>query len=75
MVMSTIQIRINDGLLKKIDKQIKNQIYSSRSEAIRDAVRSKFWINELYLTKAMQKNKSEKLGILYQNKICIRKSL
>lgn len=46
MVMSTLQIRINDGLLKKIDEQIKNGIYSNRSEAIRDAVRTRFWINE-----------------------------
>ena len=39
MVMDTIQIRLNPFWLKRIDQLVKEGIYSSRSEAVRDAVR------------------------------------
>ncbi len=34
--METIQIRLPEGQLKKIDKEIKKGAYKSRSDAIRD---------------------------------------
>ncbi|MDP1695306.1 MAG: ribbon-helix-helix domain-containing protein [archaeon] len=47
MVMDTVQIRISDGLVKLIDNLVKKGIYSNRSEAIRDAVRSFVWKKEV----------------------------
>ena len=39
MAMETMQIRMNQGLTKRLDTLIKTGIYQNRSEAIRDAVR------------------------------------
>jgi len=39
MVMQTLQIRLTKKQLKEIEKLVKKGIYSSRNEAIRDAVR------------------------------------
>ncbi|MBI2576333.1 histidine--tRNA ligase [Candidatus Woesearchaeota archaeon] len=39
MVMETLQIRLTKGLIEEIQKLVDRQIYSSVSEAIRDAVR------------------------------------
>lgn len=43
MVMDTLQIRLSKGLLKAIDKLVKEGIYANRSDAIREAVRAKFF--------------------------------
>jgi Arc/MetJ-type ribon-helix-helix transcriptional regulator len=39
MVMDTIQIRLTNGIIKKVDGLIDSGLYSSRSEVVRDAVR------------------------------------
>ena len=39
MVMNSIQIRLTDGIIKKVDDLIESGLYSSRSEVVRDAVR------------------------------------
>ncbi|MDD3175788.1 MAG: ribbon-helix-helix domain-containing protein [Candidatus Nanoarchaeia archaeon] len=39
MVMDTIQIRLSQGLIQKVDELIQTGIYSNRSDVIRDAVR------------------------------------
>jgi len=39
MAMETMQIRMNQGLTKRLDTLVKTGIYQNRSEAIRDAVR------------------------------------
>jgi len=46
MVMDTLQIRMNKGLLKRIDSIIKSEVYSNRAEVIRDAVRRFVWEKE-----------------------------
>ncbi len=46
MVMETMQIRINQGLVQRIDALIKTGIYANRSDAIRDAVR-RLVLNEM----------------------------
>jgi Arc/MetJ-type ribon-helix-helix transcriptional regulator len=43
MVMDTLQIRLSRGLVERIDALVKKCIYANRSDAIRDAVRSRFW--------------------------------
>ncbi len=40
MVMDAIQIRLTRGLIKRIDYLVEKEIYSSRSDAVRDAVRN-----------------------------------
>ncbi len=47
MVMATLQIRLNKGLIKLIDSLVNKGIYPSRSEAIRDAVRRFVWEKEV----------------------------
>ncbi len=47
MVMDTLQIRMNKGLLKRIDTMIKTGIYSNRADVIRDAVRRFVWEKEV----------------------------
>ncbi|MDI3544329.1 MAG: Ribbon-Helix-Helix transcriptional regulator family [Candidatus Woesearchaeota archaeon] len=47
MVMETIQIRLNQGLLRLIDSLVDKGIYSNRSEVIRDAVRRFVWEKEV----------------------------
>jgi len=37
--METVQIRLTEDLIKMVDRLVKRGIYSSRSEAVRDAVR------------------------------------
>lgn len=39
MVMDTIQVRLSQGLVKKIDLLVDSGIYSSRSDVLRDAAR------------------------------------
>lgn len=39
MVMDTIQVRLGQGLVEKIDSLVETGIYSSRSDVLRDAVR------------------------------------
>lgn len=38
-----IQVRLPEAQVKMLDNQVKNGVYASRSEAIRDALRGKFW--------------------------------
>lgn len=47
MVMDTLQIRINKGLVKRIDSLVKTGIYSNRSDVIRDAIRRFVWEKEV----------------------------
>ena len=47
MVMDTLQIRLNHGLLKMIDSLVDKGLYGSRSDAIRDAVRRFVWKKEV----------------------------
>jgi Arc/MetJ-type ribon-helix-helix transcriptional regulator len=39
MVMDTVQIRLTNGIIKKVDDLVESGLYSSRSEVVRDAVR------------------------------------
>ena len=39
MVMDVIQVRLGNGLVKRLDAWIKTGVYSSRSDVVRDAVR------------------------------------
>ena len=45
--MDTLQIRLSHGLIKRIDSLIRSDIYSNRSEVIRDAVRRFVWEKEV----------------------------
>ena len=47
MVMDTMQIRLNRGLVQWIDSMIDSGVYSSRSDVIRDAVRRFFWAKQV----------------------------
>ncbi|MBR9705340.1 ribbon-helix-helix protein, CopG family [Candidatus Pacearchaeota archaeon] len=47
MVMDTLQIRMNQGLLKRVDTLVKSGVYSNRSDVIRDAVRRFVWEKEV----------------------------
>jgi len=47
MVMDTLQIRMNQTLLKRIDTLVKSGIYSNRADVIRDAVRRFVWEKEV----------------------------
>lgn len=47
MVMDTLQIRMNKGLVKRIDFLIKQGIYTNRADVIRDAVRRFVWEKEV----------------------------
>lgn len=46
MVMETMQIRMNPGLIQRLDILVKTGIYANRSDAIRDAVR-RLILNEM----------------------------
>ena len=39
MVMDSIQVRLGQGLVKKIDALVDTGVYASRSDVLRDAVR------------------------------------
>ena len=39
MTMSVTQVRLPEGLLKKIDNLVEKGIYSNKSDVVRDAVR------------------------------------
>ena len=39
MVMDTVQVRLTQGIVKKIDELVETGVYSSRSDVLRDAVR------------------------------------
>lgn len=47
MVMDTLQIRMNQELLKRVDELVKTGVYSNRSDVIRDAVRRFVWKDEV----------------------------
>jgi len=47
MVMDTIQIRLGHPLVERIDTLVKEGVYGSRSDAIREAVRRFFWYKEV----------------------------
>jgi len=47
MVMDTLQIRMNQELLKRVDDLVKTGVYSNRSDVIRDAVRRFVWKDEV----------------------------
>lgn len=47
MVMDTFQIRMNPGLVKRIDALVKVGVYANRSDVIRDAVRRFVWEKEV----------------------------
>jgi len=47
MVMDTLQIRMNKGLLKMVDSLVKQGVYTNRADVIRDAVRRFVWEKEV----------------------------
>ena len=47
MVMDTLQIRMNKGLVKMVDSLVKQGIYTNRADVIRDAVRRFVWEKEV----------------------------
>ena len=47
MVMDTLQIRLNHGLIEKIDSYIDSGYYANRADVIRDAVRRFVWDKEV----------------------------
>jgi Arc/MetJ-type ribon-helix-helix transcriptional regulator len=47
MVMDTLQIRLGKALVDRIDAIVDTGLYSSRSDAIREAVRHFFWHSEV----------------------------
>ena len=47
MVMDTLQIRLNHGIVEMIDNLVKSDIYANRSEVIRDAVRRFVWDKQI----------------------------
>jgi Arc/MetJ-type ribon-helix-helix transcriptional regulator len=47
MVMDTLQIRLGKALVDSIDAMVDTGLYSSRSDAIREAVRHFFWHREV----------------------------
>ncbi len=47
MVMDTLQIRLGQGLIKRIDALVKSEIYANRSDVIRDAIRRFVWEKEV----------------------------
>lgn len=47
MVMDTIQIRLNHSLTQHVDNIVKEGMYSSRSDVIRDAVRRFVWESQV----------------------------
>ncbi len=47
MVMDTLQIRLGKALIGRIDQMVEIGVYSSRSDAIREAVRHFFWHQEV----------------------------
>jgi Arc/MetJ-type ribon-helix-helix transcriptional regulator len=47
MVMDTLQIRLGKALVDRVDAMVDTGMYSSRSDAIREAVRHFFWQSEV----------------------------
>jgi len=47
MVMETMQIRINEQLVKELDRVVKSGFYANRADVIRDAVRRFIWQREI----------------------------
>ncbi len=43
MVMATLQVRLTHPLVERLDALVKQGLYGSRSDAVRDAVRRVFW--------------------------------
>lgn len=61
MVMDTFQIRMNKGLVKRVDSIVKSGIYSNRADLIRDAVRRFVWEKEVGSVLNDNKNSVEKI--------------
>lgn len=61
MVMDTLQIRMNKGLLKRVDSLVKTGVYSNRSDVIRDAVRRFVWEKEIGSVPNNGKNSVEEI--------------
>jgi len=47
MVMETMQIRMNEQLVKELDKVVKSGFYANKADVIRDAVRRFVWANQV----------------------------
>lgn len=45
--MDTLQIRLNHGLVKRVDSLVKTGVYANRADVIRDAVRRFVWEKEV----------------------------
>lgn len=46
MVMDTFQVRMDRGLIKRVDALVKTEVYANRGEVVRDAVRRFVWERE-----------------------------
>lgn len=60
MAMDTMQIRMGQGLIQRVDTLVKTGIYSNRSDVIRDAVR-KLVLNELIGIIPNKKNSTKQI--------------
>jgi len=47
MVMDSLQIRMNKGLVSRIDSMVRSGVYANRADVIRDAVRRFVWEKEV----------------------------
>ena len=61
MVMDTLQIRMNEKLVKEVDKIVKSGFYSNRADLIRDAVRRFVWEREVGRINNNGKNSVEEI--------------
>ncbi|MEM2104054.1 MAG: ribbon-helix-helix domain-containing protein [Candidatus Bathyarchaeia archaeon] len=58
--METLQVRLTEDLIKMVDRLVERGIYSSRSEAVRDAVRKLVVESEIG---SLAANKTEKASV------------
>ena len=71
MVMQTLQIRLPKKLLDEIDKIVKSNLYSNRSDVIRDAVRrltARYSLLEQASTRIEKTEKAQEHYIHYNEK-------
>ena len=61
MVMETMQIRMNEKLVKEVDKVVKSGFYANRADVIRDAVRRFVWEREVGSIKNNNRNSVEEV--------------
>ena len=47
MTMDAVQVRMNKGLIEKVDKLVDKGLYANRSDAVRDAVRRINWADQI----------------------------